>query len=129
MNDILYALGRVLVPVMFIVSGFGKIMNIQGPITAIGNKGLPQPTVLAWVVAVVELVGGIMILVGFKSRFAAVALLVFTAVATYYFHNFWTLEGAARQLQQNLALKNLAVMGALLMLMANGSGRLSVDKS
>lgn len=128
MNDILYAVGRVLVPIMFIMAGFSKVMNIQGVVGAISSKGLPQPTALGWTVAIVELVAGVMILVGFKTRWAALALIVFTAIATFYFHNFWDLQGAARINQQNIALKNLAVMGALLMLMGAGAGRFSVDK-
>ncbi|BAT60922.1 inner membrane protein YphA [Variibacter gotjawalensis] len=128
MNDLLYAIGRALIPIMFIHSGWGKLMAIERTVAAITSKGLPQPTVLAWVVAIVELVGGVMVLVGFKTRYAALALLVFTAIATYYFHNFWALSGDAVNLQRIMALKNLAVMGALLMLIANGSGRFSVDR-
>lgn len=128
MNDLLYALGRAIVPIMFLQSGYGKLTAIERTVAAISSKGLPQPTLLAWLVAIVEVVGGAMVLVGFKTRYAAFALLIFTAVATYFFHNFWALSGDAVNLQRIMALKNLAVMGALLMLIAHGSGRFSVDR-
>lgn len=127
MWDALYALGRVAVPVMYVLAGFGKLMNPAGVTAMIAGKGLPMAQMLAVGTGVFELVAGLMLAIGFKTRWAALALFVFTAVATYLFHPFWMLEGAARMAQQTAALKNLTAMGALLMLAAAGPGRFSVD--
>lgn len=127
MWDALYALGRVALPVMYIVEGFGKLMNPAGAAAMFAKKGLPMAQMLAVGTGVFELVAGLMLVIGFKTRWAALALCVFTAFATYLFHPFWSLAGAARVAQQTAALENLAAMGALLMLAAAGPGRFSVD--
>jgi len=86
-----------------------------------------SPTVAAWTVAAIDLIGGLLVLIGFKTRWAALVLLVFVALTVWFAHPFWTMEGAARAANQAHALKNLAIMGALLLLAVHGSGRYSVD--
>jgi putative oxidoreductase len=141
MSRLVFALGRILVPIIFIVSGWEKLLNIKGTVTALESKNLPIPVeietyinmprfeALAYLVAIVELFGGAMILIGWKARWAALLLLVFTAGATYYFHNFWVMEGADRAMNQIQALKNLSIMGALLMIAAVGSGAVALDRT
>src|SRR5216684_5105082 len=70
---------------------------------------------------------GISVLIGFKTRWGAIALLLFTACTIIFAHNFWTMEGAARAANQVQALKNLAIMGGLLAFAVVGSGRYSMD--
>jgi putative oxidoreductase len=77
---------------------------------------------------VLEAVAALMVVIGYKTRFAAFALFVFTALTIVFFHNFWSMEGAARQMSQIHALKNLAIMAGMLLLMAKGAGRYSVDE-
>jgi putative oxidoreductase len=127
MWDLVYALGRVAVAPLFILSGFGKLTNIAGTAQAIAGKGLPYAQIFAVGSGLLELIAGILIVLGLKTRWCALLLAIFTAVATYYFHNFWDLDGAARNAQQIQALKNLAALGALLMLAAAGPGRFAVD--
>ena len=141
MSRLVFALGRILVPIIFIVSGWEKLLNIKGTVTALESKNLPIPVeietyinmprfeALAYLVAIVELFGGAMILIGWKARWAALLLLVFTAAATFYFHNFWVMEGADRAMNQIQALKNLSIMGALLMIAAVGSGAVALDRN
>ncbi len=72
--------------------------------------------------------GGLSIIVGFKTRIGAALLLVFLVLATYFFHDFWTFENAqAKQDQIIQFMKNLALMGTMVFLMTNGSGRMSLD--
>jgi putative oxidoreductase len=74
------------------------------------------------------LVGSVSVILGFKARFGATLLLVFLALATYYFHDFWTFDDPqARQMQTIQFMKNLGLMGAMLFIMANGAGVMSVD--
>jgi putative oxidoreductase len=143
MSRLVFALGRILVPIIFIVSGWGKLLDIKGVVAQLQSKNFPIPPefdttpylsmptleALAYLVAVVELFGGVMILVGWKARWAALALLVFSALTTYYFHNFWVMEGADRAMNQIEALKNLSIMGALLMIAAVGSGAVALDRT
>ncbi len=128
MTDAALALGRLALAAIFLVSGYGKLVGLSGTAAYIGSKGLPAPMALAVLAGVGELVLGAAVAVGFKGRLAALGLVVFTAVATYLFHGFWTMQGAERAMQQIHALKNLAIIGGLLVLSAAGPGRVSVDR-
>ncbi len=79
--------------------------------------------------AIVFLIAGsLSIIVGFRARIGAALLLVFLALATYFFHDFWTIENTqAKQDQIIQFMKNLALMGTMVFLMTNGSGRMSLD--
>ena len=140
MSYLAYALARIFVPVLFIISGWGKLTNVDAVAQQIGGIPIQFPTelesylpvprdeFLGYLVGAVEFFGGIMILLGLKARWAALALLVFTALATYYFHNFWDIADAAQYMAQRAqALKNLSIMGGLLMIAIMGSGAYSLD--
>jgi putative oxidoreductase len=125
--DAALLVGRVLLVVLFITSGFNKLMALGPTATYIGGK-LPMGAVLAPAVGILELIGGIMIAVGFQTRIAAAALFIFTLAATFIFHDFWNMTGQARSSNAINFYKNLAIMGAFLILVAAGPGRYSVDK-
>jgi putative oxidoreductase len=120
--------GRILLAVIFIISGFGKIMGFDGTVGYIGTK-LPMPQVVAVLTIVVELGGGILLAIGYKARWAALALAIFTLAAAILFHDFWAAEAAQKMNQQINFLKNLAMAGGMLMVFAFGPGRYSMDKS
>ncbi|MCT7373927.1 DoxX family protein [Chelativorans salis] len=121
-NSTLLLIGRILIAVIFIFSGFGKLTNIGGTAGYFGSLGLPVPTLTAWVVALVELLGGLAVLVGFKTRIAAIALAAFTLASALIAHLDF---GDQMQLVQ--FLKNLAITGGFLVLIAHGAGALSLD--
>jgi len=121
--------GRLLLAALFIVSGFGKIGGFEGTAGYIASKGLPMPQVLAALMILVELGGGILLAVGFKARWAALAIAVFTLLAAVLFHNFWTVDGPARMGEFNNFWKNISIVGGMLMVVAFGPGRLSIDRS
>ena len=121
--------GRILLAALFIISGFGKIGGFEGTAGYIASKGLPMPQVLAALTILVELGGGILLAVGFKARWAALAIAVFTLLAAVLFHNFWTLDGPARMGEFNNFWKNISIVGGMLMVVAFGPGRLSIDRS
>jgi putative oxidoreductase len=121
-------------PWVFIVAAIGKFMNVAGVVGSAGMVrfesmigGSVPPTVVGYIVAAIEIVGGIMVLLGFKTRCGAWLLFVFTALTIFFAHNFWDMEGAARAANQTQALKNLAIMSACLLVAAMGSGAYSVD--
>ena len=121
--------GRVLLAVLFIISGFGKISGFDGTVGYIASKGLPMPQLVAAGTIALELGGGILLAIGYKARWAALAIAVFTLLAAIIFHNFWAVEAAQKMAQQINFLKNLAITGGMLMVFAFGPGRYSVDKS
>lgn len=128
MNSTLLLLGRVGLSVLFIVSGFNKLMSVAGVAGMLSSKGFPMPNELGYLVGALELVGGLMILVGFKARWAGAVLAVFTIGTIVFFHNFWAMEGAPRNMNQLMAMKNLAIAGGMLLLFVTGPGRYSVDR-
>lgn len=127
MNDLVVALGRALLSAIFIVVGFNKIMAIAGTVTYLGRLGVPSPQIVAWVVAIFEVVAGLMVLVGFRARWAAFALAVFTGVTIYLAHPFWSVPSAQYMNQFNHAMKNIAIIGGFLLLAVHGPGRFSID--
>lgn len=114
--------GRILLSIMFILAGYSKLTAIAGTAGWFGSLGIPAPTLVAIAAGIVELVGGLAILVGFKTRIAALVLAAFTIAATLIAHT-----NLADQMQQLLFMKNLAVTGGFLILAAVGAGALSVD--
>jgi putative oxidoreductase len=127
MSDAAAALGRAFLSVIFIVSGYLKLVGTAGTIAYFTRIGVPEPKTMAYVVAAIELIGGLMVLVGFKARWAALVLCVFTGVTIYLGHKFWAVPPDQYNNQLNHAMKNLAVMGGFLLLFAYGPGRYSVD--
>jgi len=119
--------GRILIAALFIFAGFGKVTGLAGTAGYIASKGLPLATLLAVGAAVVELGGGILLAVGFKTRWAAAAIALFTLVAAVIFHNFWGVPADQAQNQMIHFLKNIAIVGGLLYVVVYGSGPLSVD--
>lgn len=120
-------IGRLLIALMFILAGIGKIGGFAGVAGYIGSKGLPLPHLLAVGTIVLEIVAGLALLVGFKTRWAAAALAAFTVLATLLFHNYWAMPADQQQIQQLMFMKNLAIVGGLLMITVLGAGGLSVD--
>ena len=135
--NVLFALGRIALVVIFIISGAQKLMDIAGTADEIQSKlvippaltdvtsqieatvGMPIWQILAIVVAVIELVGGLLIAFNILMRTMAVILLIFVAVAAFYTHDFWNLPaGGDRINNMTQALKDLSAIGALLIVAA-----------
>lgn len=118
--------GRILIAFIFIFSGFGKITGFEGTVGYIGSKGLPLPQLAAIAAIIVELGGGILLVVGWKARWAAAAMLVFTGLAALLFHDFWAASPDQAQNQMIHFMKNISMMGGLLYVVVHGSGPISV---
>lgn len=115
-------LGRVLLSHIFIISGIGKAANPEGTISYIQSVGAPMPEVAYGIALFVELVLGIALLVGFKARWAAAGIALFTLATAFLFH-----FNLADQMQQIMFLKNLTIVGGLLLVVAFGGGAYSLD--
>ena len=119
--------GRVLLALLFLPAGIGKIGGFAGTVGYIGSVGLPLPQLAAVLAIVVEVGGGLALLAGYGTRLAALALALFTLVASFLFHNFWAMPPEQVMMQQLMFFKNIAVVGGLLVLAAHGAGAYSVD--
>jgi putative oxidoreductase len=120
-------IGRVLLALMFVLAGFGKLAGLEGTAGYIASKGLPLPMVLAVATGVLELVAGLLLIVGWQARWAALALAGFTVVASVIFHNYWAMPAEQQMMQQLMFMKNLGVVGGLLAIFGLGAGALSLD--
>jgi putative oxidoreductase len=119
--------GRILIALIYLLSGFGKTTGFESTVGLIASKGVPLSQLAAIGAIIVELGGGTMVVVGWKARWAAAALFVFTAVAGLIFHNFWSTPAAEAANQITHFLKNVCIMGGLVFVIVHGSGPLSID--
>ena len=120
-------LGRILLGLIFVISGFGKITGFEGAAGYIASKGLPVPQLLAIGAIIVELGGGILLIVGWNARWAAAALLVFIGLAALLFHNYWAVPPEQAQNQMIHFMKNVSIMGGMLYVAVYGAGPVSLE--
>lgn len=121
MNNYVNLTGRILLALIFIISGMGKIADTAGTMGYMQAMGVPG--ILLWPTIAVEILGGIAIIIGFQTRLAAYLLAAFTLLAAVLFHSNF-----ADQMQMIQFMKNLAMTGGLLVLASSGALGLSVDK-
>lgn len=120
MKNITELVGRILLGAIFLMAGINKISGYEGTAGYMDSMGIPGS--LLPIVIALEIVGGLMVITGFKVKWAAYALAGFTLVAGVIFHSNF-----ADQMQSILFMKNLSIAGGLLLLASYGSGKLSVD--
>jgi len=120
-------IARVLIALIFVASGASKISGFEQTVGYIASKGLPLPALGAIAAIVVELAGGLMVIVGWRARWAAAAMILFTLAAAFIFHNFWGVPADAAQNQMIHFMKNISMAGGLLYVLIHGSGGWSLD--
>ena len=120
-------LGRCLLGLIFILSGSGKLMDFAATAGYMASKGLPLPELLLIPTILIELGGGLLLVLGYQTRWAALALFLFVIPTTLIFHNFWTVAADQVHNQQIHFEKNLAIMGGLLYVVFTGAGRYSLE--
>jgi putative oxidoreductase len=119
------AVGRVALGAIFIVSGLGKLAHWRGTVAYSGNKGVSE--ILLVIATALELVGGLSVVVGFKARWGALALIIFLVPVTLVFHDFWAVPPEQQQMEMVNFLKNLSICGGLLIVLGRGAGAYSID--
>ncbi|PYE90401.1 DoxX family protein [Phyllobacterium leguminum] len=115
-------IGRILLSSLFIPAGFSKLTALSGTAGYFGSIGMPAPMVVAVLVGLLELVGGLAVLVGYKTRIAAILLGLFAIASAFVAHMDF-----ANQMQLINFQKNLAIAGGFFVLAAMGAGALSLD--
>jgi putative oxidoreductase len=121
--------GRVLLALIFIIAGFGKLTSFSGTAAYMTSHGIPAAQVFLIPTILIELGGGISLAIGFKARWAAFAIFLFIIPTSLIFHAFWAADPAHVQMQMIQFQKNLAIMGGMLYVVVNGAGPWSVDRS
>ncbi len=124
MSSTLTTLARTLLAVLFVVSGLRKVMGFGAVSGMMAAKGFPMPDVVLVATIVLELAGAIMLIANWNARYAAWALAAFTLAAGTIFHGFWNHWGAppaAFNNELNHFLKNVAIIGGLLMVAATST--------
>src|SRR3569832_162841 len=115
-------LGRLLIAQIFLMSGISKITGFEGTVGYIASKGLPLPQLLAGGSLLDELVGGLLLIIGWNTRWAAAALFVFTLLAALFFHNFWSMPAEQAQNLMIHFMKNFVLVGGFLFVVVFGCG-------
>lgn len=127
LQNLALLVGRLLLAYLFLPAGIAKLTGFAGTVGYITSVGLPMPQVAAALALVVEIGGGIALILGLCTRWAALALGLFTLVASFLFHAYWAAPADAQAMVQLLFNKNIAVAGGLFILAACGAGAWSVD--
>ncbi len=110
----LYPVGRALAGLLFLVSGINKILGFSYVAGWMSSSGLPAAGVLLTLTILLEVGAGLALITGFQARFAAAALALFLVPVTLVFHGFWHADAAEVQNQLNHFMKNVAILGGML---------------
>jgi len=128
-RDELILLARILMMVLFVMSGWGKLTGFQGTVGYMTSTGAPMPMVAAAVAVVMEFGVGIALLIGLWTRPLALLMALFVLGTSFIAHSYWDMEGAMAAANKIQFYKNLSIMGGLFLLAAAGPGRYAVQKS
>jgi putative oxidoreductase len=127
-NTIVPLAGRILLAAVFLVAGYGKLMAFAGTSGYFAKLGFPAADAMTVLAIAVELGGALLLIAGWRTRWAAWALILFVAIATFAAHRFWEFDASQYRNQMNHFLKNLALIGGLLFVASYGPGALSADR-
>ena len=117
---------RIFLAVLFVLSGWSKLNGFEGTVGYVASNGLPVPQLFAALTILIELGGGILLVLGLFSRIAAFIMAGFVLMTIVLVHHFWTMSEAEMAANQLAAMKNLAIAGGLLMVTAFGPGAWAV---
>lgn len=120
-------LGRFLISLIFILAGLGKIFDFKGAVDIMQSFGIGGAKFFILIGLLMELIGGILLLIGWQTRLAIWILMIFLLPTTLVFHAFWNFKGVEMALQLSNFLKNLAIYGGLIGFLSYGPGKWSLD--
>lgn len=126
-HTILAIAGRFFLTAIFLASGFGKIGDFAGTSAYMAAQGMPMVSFFLAGAIALEIVGGLSLLLGYRARWGALALILFLIPASVIFHAFWAVPEAAAKMQMIMFMKNMAIFGALTQILVRGAGPGSLD--
>ena len=123
-------LARLLISAIFVQGAFGKITGWSGQAAYMKSRGLPPPLIPAMlgIALVIETLGVLSLLTGLWARAAAFIMFLYLGAVSVLLHNFWTMSAMQGGMMQTQFLKNVGIMGGLLMIAAYGPGRWSIGR-
>jgi len=127
LRSLLTLVARWCIAAVFIFAGAGKFIFFDQTAAYMASKGFTAIPMFLFGAALLELIGGLLLILGYKTRLGATILLLFLIPTTLIFHDFWNIVGDERALQQIMFLKNLAIFGGLLYILCDGPGGISID--
>ncbi|RQS63644.1 DoxX family protein [Burkholderia sp. Bp8963] len=127
-KDELLLVARVLLMVLFMLFGWQKLVGFSGTVAYMASTGSPSPELSAVIAVGVELIGGVLIAIGFYTRPLALALAVYTLATGFIGHRYWALHGMDQYIAMINFYKNVSIMGGFLLLALTGPGKYSLDR-
>ncbi|MGB6536734.1 MAG: DoxX family protein, partial [Xanthobacteraceae bacterium] len=121
------AIGRILLALIFVLSGINKLGASAATVAHMADHGIPYANLLVWGAIALEVGGGIMLIIGLLTRLVAAAFFFYLLVLAVIFHAYWTLSGAAAHAQHTDFFQHVAIMGGMLFVLAFGAGPYSID--
>jgi len=126
-QNITLLLGRIFLSLIFIIAGIDKIIHFQWAVQAINVAGLPLAEALTVIALFFELIGGLMVFFGWKTRIGAWLLVIFIVAVSVIFHQYWNEPTATAANQVHHFMKNVSMLGGMLYIIACGAGKFSFD--
>jgi putative oxidoreductase len=122
--------GRVLLVLIFLPAGIGKITGFSGTAHYMASKGVPLVDLALVLTIFIEIAGPVLIILGWKARWAAGVMFLWLIPVTLMMHNFWAIsDPTMHQINQIMFMKNVSIMGAMLLIAAFGTGPKSLERS
>lgn len=130
LQGILAVIGRIMLCTIFFMSAVGnKIPHFSDVAASMEQEGVPAPQVMLVGAIAFLIAGSLSVVLGYRARIGATLLLIFLVLATYYYHDFWKVTDPKAQQEQMIQfMKNLGLMGAMVLIIANGTGPMSLDE-
>lgn len=119
--------GRVLLSLIFLMSGVGKIFDLENTKKYMEAKGMTNVAFFLTMAILFEIAGAVLVMVGYKARLGALLLIAFLIPATVIFHDFWAFPDQQPPIEMIMFMKNLSILGGLLIVLARGPGPMSID--
>lgn len=126
-QSILLLFGRICISSLFLWAGFEKIMGLEGTVNYMASKQMPYIYFFLLGALILQLIGGFLLLIGYKMRLGALMLIIFIIPASVIFHDFWNLQGNDRLIEQIMFMKDVAILGGLLAFLAVGPRKYAID--
>jgi putative oxidoreductase len=126
-SNISLFIGRLCMCAIFIITGVWKFANFNGVSQEMAAKGFPMVSFFLITAAIVEILGGFSLFLGYKTRLWAAVLMLYLIPVTIIFHDFWNAAEAQKYMQVVEFLKNLTIIGGLWDVIGAGPGRISLD--
>lgn len=124
-ENLLILVARILISSLFLWAGSAKLVHWKGSVEYMKSKNMPTSLLPAAVL--LQILGGLSVLLGYEARIGLLLLIVFVIPAAIKMHDFWNLQDPDRTTQKTMFMKDVAVLGGLLALMATGAGRFAFN--